>query len=242
MNLILAPYFIGKDDPQKDVRDPNEILGYDGNRFVESYYNMKRWYDSVCRLGLHGVIFHDCLSNSFVDQYENDNVQFERVILGDRSTNDERFFVYLDYLKVTACDFVYMTDLFDVEFKQEPFSIIGNHLVYSGSEECVNSENNWMRYKYNEVYGINVDDYPEIANRRVMNPGIIGGLRENMIILLDKMCEGMSKKPRNVNSNLVVYNEALFRMFRMNDIYTGGKLHSRYKYNEDRGDVCVIHK
>jgi len=54
---------------------------------------------SVTDLGLTGVIFHDGLETKFIRELTTNRVHFQRAHLHGRTTNDARFYAYLQYLR-----------------------------------------------------------------------------------------------------------------------------------------------
>eukprot|EP00124_Ichthyophonus_hoferi_P001100 Ihof_evm1s51 gene=Ihof_evmTU1s51 len=125
-SVVFACYFSRKKDPQR-----GSMLGSDNFDYIE------KWYESVKKLELEAVIFHDGLSPDFIASYSTSTITFMRVNLGERSTNDERFFFYRDYLadhlEITA---VVMTDISDVVFRMNPFElmmVMGDY-VYAGRD------------------------------------------------------------------------------------------------------------
>ncbi|KAF0976070.1 hypothetical protein FDP41_004746 [Naegleria fowleri] len=127
-NVIFTTYFVTKGHPERD----------------EHYHDacfepMKEWYDSVHKHNLRAVIFYDdakLYNKCRFDKLTSYNVKFELVQLGNRSTNDERFFVYEQYLKraqqrsTTGLNLVpkriLMTDLFDIRFNRDPFEYMAS--------------------------------------------------------------------------------------------------------------------
>jgi hypothetical protein len=189
-------------------------------------------------LGLNGIIFHDKLSDDFVNTYENENIRFIRYEVGSRSNNDERFICYYAYLlERKDVGKVLLTDLFDVEIKKNPFEIIDKKKdFYLGSEEARNNKR-WMKRIYRKAYG-------EIyyGSKKLLNAGIIGGRYENVIGLLGKMIKEFDKIDSEVNANMAVLNKCVYDLTSEERILTGRPLHSLYKKYEKNGDYYIKHK
>ena len=63
-------------------------------------------------------MFHDGLGSSFTDSVK-PNIIFEKVVLGKRSLNDDRYFHYLQYVEIHPhLTYILMTDIADVTFKR----------------------------------------------------------------------------------------------------------------------------
>ena len=100
---------------------------------------MENWFISIHKLGLHMVLFHDDLSNQFVQKFERNYpaIEFVKVDTFDSYTpNDRRYFLYYDYL-LTNKDIRYalMTDLRDIKILNNPFKmmdIVGDYVYLHG--------------------------------------------------------------------------------------------------------------
>ena len=125
-DVIFTTYFVTKKHPERDEQ-------YGDSCFAP----MKEWYDSVHKLNLRAVVFYDeaeLYTKCEFNKWTSYNVRFELVTLGNRSTNDERFFVYEEYLEnqrkrsTTGLQLlpkrVLMTDLFDIRFNRNPFDLM----------------------------------------------------------------------------------------------------------------------
>ena len=112
-NVIMTTYFCNKNDPQRPKRAPCNDFQY-----------IKPWYNSIKKLGLNGVIFHDGMDETFIKKYQNDKIKFVYVDSNsyEFSLNDLRYFVYLDYIKKHKnIENIFMTDGNDVIVVKNPF-------------------------------------------------------------------------------------------------------------------------
>ena len=232
--LILTTYFTQKEDPQRAG------IHHESNSFEK----IQKWHESVTRLGLHAIIFHDGLSNEFTEQYTNGNVQFVPYSLQTkRSLNDERFYCYLEFLKAhPEVGSVFMTDLFDVDFLRNPFDIINDEKYDFYSQRGIGGlPNGKKKYAANQmkcVYGKVF--YP---GRLSLNAGILGGNRNKILALLELMVEDLSGDSKGHNTHTGVLNRRINDMCPDPDrICYGFPLHSEFKkYEEDRG-FYIRHK
>lgn len=92
IDVIFTSYFRYKEDPQRSIR------------VKESFSKIANLYNSVTFLGLRLVIFHDSLSDKFVNTYTTDRIRFCRVAPSTPehqrlSTNDFRFQAYMEFLR-----------------------------------------------------------------------------------------------------------------------------------------------
>jgi len=237
--IILSTYFSSKPDIQRGQRQSIDDFDY----FAD-------WYTSIVRLGMYGVIFHDELTDHFVKKHTCDNIKFEKVALGELSTNDERFFIYEDYLKKNKYDNIFMTDISDVWFKKNPFELINDkYKLLVGSEPYINSDKKWMVKRYEIIYGKLPE---ELANEQVLNAGIIGGSYAEIMKFLSSINAEMKnlnklkgkevQAEENLSFNMAAFNKVLRSKYKKVEIYTGGKLHSPYKSYLKEGDYYIFHK
>ena len=124
-NVIMTTYFCNKKDPQRLKKAPCDDFKY-----------IKPWYNSIKKLGLNGIIFHDGLSKKFIRKYETNNIKFvykktHKIF----SLNDYRYFIYLDYINNhPEIENIFMTDGNDVTVVNNPFKFINNKNIYVGTE------------------------------------------------------------------------------------------------------------
>lgn len=233
MNIVLTSYFTSKKDPQRDRY-----------RQIENFRLMQDWWESLHEQDMEGIIFHDELSESFQEKYGSDQVAYEKVELGPRSTNDERFFVYQDWLnRHKNVDNILLTDLFDVEFHGNPFCLFSSdHKLYCGGEEGDTFESRWMQEKLETLRKHRPNlffDYPYL---NLLNPGLLGGERSVVLNVIEEMCKEMATLPEDFNSNFVIFNIVAREMFDDDEIMYNRPLNSAWKQYESSGEFYVRHK
>ena len=67
---------------------------------------------------------------------------FEKVVLGNRSLNDDRYFHYLQYIETHPhLTYILMTDIADVTFLRDPFELMRmfDHHLFIGEGALLNS-------------------------------------------------------------------------------------------------------
>ena len=226
-NAILSSYYTTKPDPQRNTYVRKDDLN-----------KMANWYFSVASHRLNAVVFYDDLSPTFIEWYQRDHIQFEHRSLGKYSVNDERFLGYLDY--VTAhpnLTRLFMTDLFDVQFLGDPFSVFDDEQydLYIGSEDSLPGK--WLAHKYKISYGRLYH-----ADKPVLNAGIIGGNRQPILDLLSLMAHEFRRIDSCQNINMAVFNKCVYDLFAPKRILTGYPLHSRFGHYEKTGAFLIKHK
>ena len=231
MDIIFTTYFT----QNRKFSQHDCSLGCKPNDFKV----MRKWYESIWRLKLNAIIFHNELSCDFMSKYETKNIKFERWSEFNRpSYNDERFYCYLEYLKMHEnIKRGFCTDMFDVVFYKNPFELVDDQYdLYLGSE--ASPSRTWNRRKYKEVKL----PQPNIeAGQTYFNAGIIGGDRSNLMKLFSMMIETFKKVPTNVNANMPVYNYCLHNIFN-GKYFTGSPLHNKFKSGKIKDGIYIKHK
>lgn len=230
MDIVFTCYFTGKHDPLRKnyhKTDSDDIL--------------KPWVDSLKNNKLNGLIFHDNLSEEFMNKYRDDYLDFVHYKLNTGwSINDERFLAYYEFLKENdKYKRILLTDLFDVLFYKNPFKIISKPgILYAGDNMSKPiKRNNFvskkMKHAYNKVvYG----------NEYTINAGVIGGYRGVMLKLLEGMVDEFYAVNGNKNLNMAIFNKVGYELFGRKNIHIGAPLTSKLKRNEKKGNFAVKHK
>ena len=104
--------------------------------------------------------------------------------------NHKRLGNTLEFLKTTDIDLFLITDVFDVVFQSDPFIKMDlNSDIFVGSEGLKLSQEPWNTDVINKVFP---DYFGKCLNQDIICSGVIGGKRESLIDLYDKlysMCE-----------------------------------------------------
>ena len=240
INVIMTTYFCNKEHNQKEKEHTSASCN--------DINYIKPWYESVKKLNLNGIIFHDGLSDEFIKEYETSNIKFAYTnsYQYDYSLNDLRFFVYLEYiLKNPDIQNVFMTDGNDVTVVKNPFELDLNKL-YVGNENGV-TINHLLKYKkttgmYKKISEYEISRLQKFSKSPLLNAGIVGGNRYNIIKLLTIMTDYFKKDScLKCNMNMGVLNQSVYNNF--SNYSTGEPLHSAfYGFQNDRKDVYFIHK
>lgn len=236
MNKVFASYYCSVSDPQRRKKWP-----------ADDFNKIKSIYKSCNRLQIPLVIFHDNCSQQFVDQHTTDFTKFVKV-KGIRNSGMEcnafRFLVYRDYLKDHPdIKKVFLVDASDVTIINDPFEI--DAPICIGDEPTLIKNARTIMARFNYYFK---NEYQYLYNKPLLNAGIIGGPTENVLKLLDAMCEifldltwGSKKKlPKKWTYNMNVLNICAYKLFP--DILHGYPLNTRFRMNEHRTDVYFKHK
>ena len=202
--VVLSTYFTGKLDPQNKITQKRD-----------NYQYFECWYKSIVSQKLQGIIFYDELSDGFISKYNNRHICFLKTKLGKYSLNDERFFIYYNFLKsvLGKLDYVLLTDISDVQFLRDPFNLINkNHKIYIGRDSYNKLKHSkWMMIlmkRFEEYFGEQLPK--DIYNKPLYNAGIIGGGLREVLYTIENMCEVFLKLNTNSNNNMAVLNFVLY--------------------------------
>ena len=245
-DALLTSYFTSKRDPQRAVSRPNT----DNLQYVE------RWHDTAVRLGLYGVIFHDGLSRRFRDSTNSTLMDYELVTLGHRSTNDERYFHYLDYVeRHPEIRYALLTDVSDVTFSRNPFQLMrevdARHAarLYVGEDDLrwpIVGESDWLMSILRRCYGRDVDvdpgDLKSMSRHSVfLNAGVIGGSRAILLRFLRQLTAVMRTASGGINCNMASVNYVAHKYF-SDELFVGFPLTSQFKTYDKLYDGYIVHK
>lgn len=205
--IVFTTYFNSRVDPLRCYKHPK------GRMPVDDWDYIEHWYLSVRRLGLHGVIFHESLSENFVRLLTTDKITFQRVQLAHHNWSlcDERWAVYSRWLESPASDgveYVLQTDISDTVIAEDPFLLFesglavdhvpgydaglarGGHEPQQGQPDIpdlwvnVQKGTDWVQENYVECYGVNNTSLlPGGDFGLVYNAGVVGGRREAFLEL-----------------------------------------------------------
>lgn len=199
--VILTTYFTSKRDPQSKAFVASNDFSYISNL-----------YESVITLDLQLVIFHDHLSTDFIAEYSCQNVTFILSNLGDYSLNDERFFIYKEYIEATKPTKVILSDVNDVVIRKNAFTFIRRDILYIGRDEHVLvADNPWIIDKINKIPDFEMKNLPQLfMGMPLVNAGVIGGDYKTMTQFLNKLCCFLAKIDNGNNNNMAAVNFVFF--------------------------------
>lgn len=111
--IFMSSYFTSKMDPLRNKMQE-----------IDNFDYIKNWYESVNELGIRAVIFCDNISDDFIFKYETKNISFIKCQLGPHSLNDERFFIFYEFVQeLNSTTYVVSTDINDVIINKNPISL-----------------------------------------------------------------------------------------------------------------------
>lgn len=255
--VIVTCYFTRKPDPQNgQIRNSAEFS------FI------KPWYDSVMKIGVHGIVLHDGLEQSFIDQYSNDRIQFRFCHLGNYSIFEERWLLYHLFLsKLTNLKNVFFTDSNDVNITKNPFHLIQNSLAFYVGRDNANrvKDSGWLKAECDQFLIESQYDLPVTYNYQwVYNAGVAGGSRNVMFFVTNEMSKLIFQATSLEHKDMTLLNIVIHSHFfpklsyrhwqqKLVDIandqtaahenlLTGYPLNSGFKDYDANSDAYFIHK
>ena len=227
---VLAIMLTSKPDPQRGERISTDYAAY-----------LRPWWTTVNRVGLSGVVLHDGLPAEFIASATTKHVRFELMEPGEWPILHDRHRLFRDYLKASDDQYVFITDISDVAFKRDPFSLIradhGQHRLFIGSEQKSIGESRCLRKEVADQFGCLLH-----ADRQVVNPGIVGGLKHEVIHFLENVIACIAEQRRLVNSDMSIVNKVVHDTYAWGELFTGLPLHSRFKKWEYHSPAAILHK
>jgi hypothetical protein len=163
----------------------------------DAYDLVKDWVDSIASLKLHGVLFHNNLSEATCVKHQSEFITFVRIVHDTRfNPNVYRYFVYRDFLRAyaRAVDSFFITDVSDVVALNDPFRqplfLANPTALFCGDEEKP-LNNEWMKDHATHLRSRMADyaDYEAaFADETLLNCGVLGGKTVIMHPFIKALC------------------------------------------------------
>jgi hypothetical protein len=254
--VIITCYFTKKADPQSNIV-----------RAVADIKYIEPWYYSILKLKIKGIIIHDGLEDSFIQQYQNEYVQFREFKAGKYSIFEERWMAYYLFISETNLKNVFITDASDVIITKAPFNVITNPLTLYIGRDGANKIglSSWMT---EELDNYITDSKCKIRRtyyyQQVYNAGVVGGSRKLLLFFIGRVIRKtlLTKTSCHKDMNLLnlVIHENFFPKLRImpyekiativeNDnhithkyLISGYPLNSEFNKYQNDSDAYFIHK
>ncbi|MEO5943558.1 MAG: hypothetical protein ABIP30_07560 [Ferruginibacter sp.] len=227
----------------------NEVLEKD------NFATIQKWYDSIVKLKLNAIVFHNAFSKEIIKKYANDYVQFIEVAYDEKlNPNVFRYFIYQDFIRQYSqqINHLFITDITDVEVINDPFEssifIENSDCLFCGDEPKL-LDNEWMQAHNDHLR----NSMPEFSiyealnkNKPLLNCGVIGANITVMKLLLDKMVD-MHKAYSSTNKTAYTLDMGVFNYI-ARTVFADKILHGKpvntvfKKYESERADCWFRHK
>lgn len=231
LGKVIAVMLTPKPDPTRGTTLKGQSLDY-----------MRPWWNTINRVGLSGTVLHDGLPADVIDMATTECIDFHRVVPSHLHVFHDRHRLVREYLEQTDDRWVFITDISDVAFKRDPFVLVqqdaGQHRLFIGSEAKTIGQCRCLRQEMIEQFGELLH-----ADRQVVNPGILGGSREEVIEVLDAVLHCTAQfSGRLINSDMPIVNKVVHDRYRPDELFTAFPLHSEFKKWQYGTRAAILHK
>ncbi len=228
---IVAVMMTSKPDPQRGEKISSDYLEY-----------MRPWWATVDRVGLSGTVLHDGLPVECTAEATTDRINFHQAQPSELPILHDRHRLVRDYLQEIDDRYVFVTDISDVAFKHDPFQLVcqdqRKHRLFIGSEPKAIGNCRCLSKEMTDQFGDLL-----YADRQVVNPGILGGERTEVLSLLNHILDCIDQlKDRLLNSDMSIINKVVHDQYQPDQLFTGLPLHSRFKKFEYDTSAAIMHK
>lgn len=243
-NVIFASLFTGVYDVNR-----NELLPADDFQIIQ------KWCESIQKLNLRGVVFHNNFSEETIQKANSKHIQFVKVDFDKRlNANVYRYLVYLDFLKKNqdSIQHLFMTDIADVEVVRNPFKELlftqqPDSLFCGDEEEKLN--NSWMFEHCTHLRALVpgfLEFEKENQSQTLLNCGVIGGSIQVIMPFLELLSQIhleytiSNKTPFTLDMGAFNY---IARTYFKERLIHGYPVNTRFKsYESTREDCWFRHK
>jgi hypothetical protein len=229
--VVVTAMMTKKPDPQRGAPITDGYMEY-----------ISPWWTTINKVGLRGVILHDGLPEDVIQEATTDCVSFQRCELGEFPILHQRHFAVRDFLVNSDAEYVLVTDVSDVAIKRDPFELIAAHAsdvrLVIGSEAKTIGRNKCLKSELTRQYGA-----AKFLDRKVVNPGILGGRRKETIQFLDLLtAEIQQLRDCLLGSDMSIINYVFHSHYDLSEVLTGPPLHSGFRKWEYNTQAAVMHK
>ncbi len=223
--IVLSTYFSSKQDPVRG-----------GFQQIDNFSYIQQWYNCIQEQDLNAVVFYDMLSDEFIQEYQTKKIKFIRCRLGEMSLNDERFFIFQEFIPFLPDGFfILTTDINDVVINKNPLPLLktkpeklfvgrGNRKVWKNGIWTLIALKQFYD-TFNQLTPVSFLDYP------VFNPGTIGGRKDLMLDLFSKMTQVFEVLGDERNYDMPVFNYVLKENYYPSSGFWDGKVPFSWAWN-----------
>ena len=242
-NLILGCHISGVFDVNR-----NEILPNDDFSIIE------KWANSIRKLNLQAIIFHNNFSERTILQHQSKNLIFVNIHYDIRfKPNVYRYFIYSQFIKkyAKAIDSIFVNDVSDVLVLKNPFVqplyLENLNAIFCGDEPTT-LNNTWMIENGNHLR-TKIADYAKIEEQyrseTLLNCGIVGGKIAVIKPFINSLWQ-IHKKFNFDNETAFTGDMGAFNYIirkKFNDkLFHGTPINSEFKAYFDNGSNWFQHK
>jgi hypothetical protein len=202
MDCIITTYFTSEKDPQRLNNWANDDFSI-----------IKDFYDSVIEHNLNCFILMDNSTDEFIKKYETDRIKFIKCDSTGLNMVDVRWKLYNKILnEKTEIKRAFFLDISDIVILKNAFDFIKPDNIYCGDEEELNISSVWMKHRYNLLKNPEVEAaMPNYLNNKILNAGILGGERNYLLGITNKMAELLEfSKIKHTTVDMCIFNHILY--------------------------------
>jgi len=201
--IFLSTYFTSKQDPLRSIKQADDNFEY-----------FRNWYESIDELGIRAIIFCDTISEEFEKKYETDKISFVRCQLGPYSLNDERFFIFHEFVQELKTDaFVVSTDINDVIVNKNPLELFeaNPHKLFVGRGVRKSWKDGIWALKALRQFDKKISDGLDLSflTYPMLTPGTIGGRKGEILKVYKEMIDVFTKCGDDGNYDMQVFNHIM---------------------------------
>jgi glycosyltransferase involved in cell wall biosynthesis len=252
---MVSVYLTSQSDPQRFCSSPSDKkdrahLFLDTNNFYKNDDKelVKPWLDSAYEVGLKPLIITDHELPKISKKWPK-----TKIIKVDSCPKEFNLLTWkwcvIDQVlsQLNDLEAVFITDLFDIVFKINPFLMLTHeHDLWIAREAQMINTNTiagqWVCDRIIAMFGT-LDE--RMFGKPILNAGIVGGWMKPIRELASSMKELLTKSNNTEkHSDMGALNLICYTKYNHNKFWAKGEpLHSLFKgYEDHRNDVCVIHK
>ena len=207
----------------------SESSGRFGDPTKAEYF--RDWLSSAMAVDLQPVIIHDGLPES--ERLPGADFVEVAPSTSPYTVLEDCWPAFRDWLANSEAENVFLTDIADVLFHDDPFPLVIDSSLYVGSEKFPIGRDSWNAKTIRKFYGKAV--WREMMKGPSYNSGIVGGLRAVVLDFVASLCIEIE---RIGGGEQAAMNVLIRRDDR--EIVTGAPLHTVFGKREGPGSGCVI--
>jgi len=215
---------------------------------------IEKWADSIAKLELQAVIFHNNFSESTVLKHQSNQLIFIKITHDERfNPNVYRYFLYSQFLKkyLHKIDSLFVTDVSDVLVLKNPFIqtlfLNNSDFVFCGDEQKM-LNNEWMQLHSSHLRS-RIKDYSQIEtefnSHQLLNCGIIGGNSQIIKPLIESIWQIHETynfdNQTSFTGDMGAFNYIIRKKYNQN-LFHGTPVNSEFKAYFDNGTNWFQHK
>lgn len=229
-SCVITTYFTGIVDPQR------------GTNYISDINVLKPLVESCWKNRVKIHLINDCFDNlTLVTDHVSDTI-IKVGFKPDKNPYFQRWFSIHKYLTDNPeIEQVFCVDATDVEMQVNPFMEMHKGFLYVGDEAGNRVYNEWL--KRHHTHPIYNQTYKQFAHAPLLNAGIIGGFRDDVLYFCDKMMQMyIATDGKNQLTDMAALQHVCYNWIGYNKIKHGPRINTRFKAYERNNTSYFKHK